>query len=191
MADISSLGNLQHDAPLDLNIYTDVKESSFQLPVKGRYTVRAPESFPASSFSATKAGFLAAQIDPTIVGPTNEGFGLRYIKVSAKSFPRNGSQVSMLGDYLRACGQRGNLDSPQALADAVEATAGSLYQVDLDWRAQNMTTGLEVKGMEKFPSDGNGGHQSWVPDPQDIDAETGKPRRIRARLVISRFIPVA
>lgn len=188
MADISQLGNLQPSEPLDLDTYTDAPESVFRLPKKGRYTVRAPEEFPATAFGATKASVLSVQVDPTIVGPTNEGFQVRYAKVSAKPFQRGGMTVSQLGDYLRACGVRGTIPgTPQAQADAVERTAGIVYEVDLDWRAYHAGTRFQLEGMEKFPSDGNGGHQSWIEHSTEKDEE-GKPLRLRANVYVRRFV---
>lgn len=154
--------------------------------------VRAPEAFPSTAFGATKAGFLSAQIDPVIVGPKHEGFSLRYTKVSAKPFKRGGTTVSQLGDYLRACGvSRVISGDPQEQANAVEATAGTTYQVDLDWRAYNKNTGFNLEGMERFPTDGNGGHLSWIDDPSEKDPDTGKPVRLRANIVVSRFVAAA
>ena len=185
MADISALGQLNSSEPLDLDQYADAKESTFQLPKKGRYTVRAPETF---SFGKTKNGDLSAQVDPTIVSGPHENFTIRFVKASAKPFVRSGQKVSQVGDYLRACGVRGEIPaSPQAIADAVEQTANTVYEIDLDWRAYNTTTGFSLEGMEKFPSDGNGGHQSWVVDPNDTD-ESGNPKRVRANLNVVRFV---
>jgi hypothetical protein len=178
MADLSSLNGLLPAEPLDLDIYPDA-------------TVRAPESFPSTSFGATKAGFLSAQIDPTVVGPSNEGFTLKYAKVSAKPFKRGGMSVSQLGDYLRATGYPNKIGGdPQAQADAVETTANKIYTVELDWRAYNKNTGFTIKGMKNFPSDGNGGHQQYVLDPEDKD-EQGNPVRVWARAEITRFVPAS
>ena len=191
MADISALGNLNSSEPLDFDTYVDAKEG-FTLPPKGRYTVIAPETFPDEAFGATQAGFLSAQIDPTIVGPTGEGITLRFTKVSAKPFKRGTATVSQLGDYLRACGLTGRLSGdPAELASAVSATAGRVYEVDVDWRAYNKNNGYKVEGMTNFPSDGNGGHQSWCEDPTDKDPSTGKPTRLRANLQVKRFVPKA
>jgi hypothetical protein len=181
---ISALGNLAPAEPLDLDTYPDVKESKFQLPKKGRYIVRAPEDLSAA-FGSTQAGHLKAQVDPTIVGPTNEGFQIRFANISAKPYPSG--KASQFGDYLRACGRRGKLSSTQALIDAVAETAGCIYQVDLDWKAYNKVTGMEVKGMENFPVDSNGEPQSWIEDPGDV-GEDGRPKRLRANLEVRRFI---
>jgi hypothetical protein len=191
MADISALGNLQSSEPLDLDMYADAKESTFRLPRKGRYTVKAPDVIPDSAFGATQAGFLKAQIDPTVIGPTNEGFQCRYTSVSAKPFNRSGQQVSQMADYLRACGVRGKIaGDPQALADAVAQTAGLTYEVQLDWRVFNRNTGLSVEGMENFPKDDKGEPQPWITDSGDI-GDDGQPRRLRANVIVSRFYPAA
>lgn len=192
MANISALGNLQSVEELNLNDgqYADQKQSTFVLPPKGEYVLRAPDAFPEAAFGATKAGYLKVQIDPTIVGPTNEGFQLRYQSVSAKTFPRGGAIASQLGDYLRACGYKGAIKSPQDQADAAEATAGTVYNAILDWRVFNSKTGFQLEGMTKFPRNADGSYQSWVEDPGDKD-EQGNPKRLRANLFISRFLPAA
>ena len=189
MADLSSLGNLAPVETLDVDeTYVPAKESTFRLPAKGEYTLRAPESFPTEAFGTTKAGHLSVQIDPTIVGPTNENFQLRFQKVSAKPFERGGVKVSQAGDYLRANGFSGRLTSVQDIADAVEATAGNTYKAQLDWRAYNSQTGFQVEGMEKFPKLEDGSHQSWIEDPTSPEDADGKRTRVPARLFIRRFI---
>jgi hypothetical protein len=191
MADISALGGLQPIETLDLGNYADRKESSFQLPTKGRYTVQAPSSFPAAAFGRTKkTGALSAQVDPTIVGPTNAGFTIRFTKVSATTFKRNGQTVSQVGDYLRACGFNGTLSNEQEIADAVESTAGATYDVKLDWRVYNSRTGFQLEGMERFPKNADGSHQPWVNDPVETNPETGEPVRLRANVVVTEYIPV-
>jgi hypothetical protein len=191
LADISALGELRPIEPLDLENYADNKEFT-SIPKAGRYIVQAPPEFPSAAFGRTKANHFSAQIDPTIVGPTNEGFKLRFIKVSAKAFKRNGKTVSQLTDYLRATGlATGKLADEQALADAIEATANRTYEVDLDWRAYNKDTQYSIEGMERFPSDGNGGHLPFTTDPNAKDPETGEPVRLRAQLVVSRFVPAS
>jgi hypothetical protein len=189
MANISELGNLQ---PIDVvelgNGYADSKESTFQLPAKGEYVLQAPSEFPDAAFGSTKAGYLSAQIDPTIVGPAHEGFTVRFTKVSAKPFKRDGVTVSQAGDYLRACGYSGKLANVQDVADAIESTAGTTYKAVLDWRAYNPRTGFSLEGMERFPKAGDGKYQSWVEDPTEKD-ENGNPVRIRANVNIKRFVP--
>ena len=177
--------------PLDLENYADVKESTFRLPAKGRYQVRAPEGFPSAAFSRTKkTNALSVQIDPTIVGPTNEGFQIRYTRVSATPFKRDNVTVSQLGDYLRANGIAGVIKTEQDLADAVEATASRVYEVDIDWKAYSNKDGIEfkVEGMENFPKNADGTYQSWVTHPRAKDEE-GNPLRVRANLVIDKFVP--
>lgn len=182
---ISELGNLVPVDNLDLDTYADVKDKRFKLPTKGRYTVRAPETF---EFGKTKAGHLKATINPRIVGGEFDNFEIRFASISAKPYERSGGKVSQFGDYLRACGRKGALPgTPQELADAVAATAGQTYSVDIDWKAYNGVTGMEVKGMQNFPTDEEGEPQSWIEDPQDVD-ENGTPKRLRANLEIRRFL---
>jgi hypothetical protein len=188
MADLSHLGGLNQVEQLDFSNYADNKESTFRLPAKGRYTLRAPESFPPAAFTRTKAGALSIQIDPTIVGPTHEGFTVRFTKISAKPFQRDGKTVSQVGDYLRSVGFKGVLADEQSIADAVEASIGSLYEAKLDWRAYNSKTGFSLQGMERFPKNADGTYQSWVEDPTAKD-ENGNPVKVRANLIVDRFIP--
>lgn len=183
MADISSLSQNPVEQ-LDLANYKDVKESTgFVLPEEGVYTLQAPATF---SFKDTKNGDLSATISPSIVGPTNPGFEVRYIDVSAKVFDRDGEKVSWLGDYLRACGFRGRLSTKQEQADAVESTANLQYKAKLVWEAENRRTGFKLKGMKKFPKNEDGTYQSWVEDPTEKD-DQGNPVRVFARLRIDRF----
>jgi hypothetical protein len=135
--DLSALGNLNPIEQLDGANYADNKEKEFRLAPKGTYTLRAPESFPQAAFGRTKAGDLSVQIDPTIVAPTNEGYVVKYQKISAKTFDRGTGKASQVGDYLRACGWKGHLTDVQSVVDAIESTAGVTYQAKLDWRAYN------------------------------------------------------
>lgn len=192
MADLSHLGGLNPVEALDLENYADNKESKFQLPKKGRYTLQAPDNFPPAAFTRTKAGSLQVQVDPTIVGPTNEGFTIRFVKLSSKPFDRSGTKVSIVGDYLRACGFLGRLTDEQAIGDAVESTAGIVYEANLDWRAYSKTTGFSLEGMERFPKLAEGGYQSWIEDPTpNAKDENGNPIRVFANLYIplGGFIP--
>jgi hypothetical protein len=92
----------------------------------------------------------------------------------------------MLGDYLIANGVRTALPNEQAVADAVEATAGRVYDVDLDWEANDYQSGFKVKGMRNFPQNPDGTYQSWVNHPTAKD-EKGDPVKVRAYLNIARF----
>lgn len=190
MADLSALGGLKEVEMLNLNDgeYADAKVSTFRLPTKGEYILRAPDNFPPAAFSRTQKGSLSIAVDPTIVGPTNEGFQIKFTKISATPFKRDGKTVSQIGDYLRATGVKGAISSEQGLADAVESTANRTYKAQLDWRVYNSSTGFSVEGMEKFPKQADGTHQSWIEDPSDIDPETGKPKKLRANVVVKRYL---
>lgn len=169
IADLSHLGGLNPIDTLDLeNTYPATKESTFSLPPKGIYSVRAPETFPQAAFSRTKAGALQIQIDPTIVGPSHEGFVVRFVKISAKTFDRKGTKASQVGDYLAACGWRGVLRTEADIANAVEETANVVYETSLDWRAYNKRTGWSLEGMERFPQNEDGTYRSWVIDPSEV-----------------------
>lgn len=191
MADISLLGELNPVQPLDLSKYKD-QTTGFTMPKSGRYVVKAPDSFLPTAYGKTRNGDLKIEINPTIVGPTNEGFTLRRQSISAKAFDRSGTQVSQVGDYLRALGYTGATPTdPQEIADLVEKTAGSTYEAILDWEANHFASGFSVKGMRNFPTDGKGGYQSWVEHPTEKNSETGEPLRLRANLVISKFVAKA
>lgn len=188
MADISTLAGLAPVEQLDLDNYAVNTRKSFQLPKRGVYTLQAPQAFPEGTFGVSRAGALTAQIDPTIVGPTNEGFTLRYIKVSGKVYKRDGQNVSQIGDYLKAVGVTGVFATPQDLADAVELTAGATYQAELDWRAYGANGLVDIEGQSNFPVDPvSGERQSWVAHPTEKN-EDGTPKRVFANLFIRNFI---
>lgn len=188
MADISILSGLAPVEQIDLDSYPVNQKKSFQLPKRGVYTLQAPAAFPSEAFGVSKAGALTVTIDPTIVGPTNEGYQLRFTKVSAKVYKRNGENVSQLGDYLNACGIKGVFKTPQDLADAAEATANVTFQAELDWRG--FKDGFEIEGMTNFPKNEDGTYQGWVDHPTAKDAE-GRAVRVFANLYIRNFIPMA
>lgn len=193
MADISNL-NLAANEPLNLDDYATIGGGGgSKFPRKGRYTLRAVESFPSEAFGTSKAGALTVQIDPTIVGPTNEGKQMKFTRISAKAFSRGGKSVSQVGDYLKACGVAGSLSNPQAIADAVEQTAGAIFEADLDWRAYGKESDgsvVELDGMENFPVREDGSHIPYV-ESKTVTDETGAPKKFWANLQIQRFHPRA
>lgn len=194
MADLSQLGGLEPTSMLDANTYKTQSTGAFILPAAGRYTLRSPESFPATSFGKTQAGKLSIRIDPTIAGPTSEGLTVRFTNISAKVFQRGSGEASMIGDYLKAVGYQGNIPGdPQALADLVEQTAGAQYEAILEWEARHGGFGgFKLKGMSKFPQNADGTYQSWVNHPTETvlnDAGEKVPLRLRANLVVDRYIP--
>ena len=187
--DISQLGDLAPVKPLDLSVYPDAKGGR-EIPKAGRYTVRAPESFPSTAFGRTKSGGnLSARVDPTILGPTNEGFQVRFTNLSAKVYQRDGKDVSQMGDYLRAFGITEELTGdPQQIADLIAGTANQTYEILGNWEARHLATGFQVKGMANFPPDGNGGFQPWIQHPTEKNAETGEPLRLRANFVVTKYL---
>lgn len=194
MPNLSHLGGLNPIEQLDLDgTYPVAKESTFSLPPKGVYVLQNPDSFPEAAFSATKTGSIQVQIDPTIVGPRNEGFTVKFVKVSAKVFDRNGKKVSQLGDFLKACGFSGSLSTIEDIGNAMDSVAGRTYQAKLDWRSYNKRTGWTLEGMERFPKLADGTYQSWVIDPTEVgkEDENGRQLRVLANLTIpfGGFIP--
>jgi hypothetical protein len=200
-ADISMLGNLRPVEPLDMDSYVDNQEAP-PLPKKGRYTVQAPDKFPQPTFGRSKADALTARVDPIIVGPDSAGYTLKFTNPSAKVYKRQGVNVSQIGDYLRACGIRGKIVDEQSLADAVESTANLTYQVDVDWRAYNKATGFQLEGMDNFMKNDNGEPVPYCIDKGDTEkdengatvfdaAGVAVPKRLRANLYITRYVPAA
>ncbi len=187
MADISQLGALRPIEPLDLENYADNKELS-PIPQAGVYTLQAPDTFPPATRSQ-KSGAILAQIDPKIVGPSNQGYPIRFVKVSAKEFKRGQKPVSQLGDYLRACGVTGRYTTEPELLEALDMTANRTYQAEVDWKVWDKKNQTEILGMEKFPSDGNGGHEPYFYTGEKD--ENGNPIKLRANLTITRFIPAS
>ena len=189
--DISSLG-AQTTQPLDLSIYPEARKRS-GLPRAGTYTVQAPEVFTEESFrTAASSGNLSARVDPTIVGPSNEGYNIRYVNVSATVYQtRDGKDTSQIGQYLQAFGVKEELTGdPQQAANLVTETAGKTAQVYADWVAEHRPTGYKLRGMKNFPTDAAGAPQSCVehPDETVVDAE-GNRLRLRANLEVRRWIP--
>lgn len=194
---MASIGNFNIAPAEPLNLDTDYptvggkKERKF--PNKGRYTLRTTDSFTEESFAPNKANTaLTFAINPTIVGPTNEGYQLKFNsgRISGKVYARKGKQASQLGDYLKACGVTGVVPGdPQAQADLVESTAGMSFEAGLDWRAYDKSTGSSVEGMENFPADGQGGYLPYILSEAELDDE-GNPKRIWANVEIVYFVPL-
>jgi len=206
-ADISALGQLQPVEPLDMDCYPESKGFKPLAPA-GTYLLQAPDAFPPFSdgavnqFGRTQAGALSARIDPKIAEGEFTGTELKFTKVSAKQYKKDGKVASQMGNYLHACGISGKLNDEQAMADAIEQTANLTFRANLDWRAYNSKTKFSVDGMERFPSDGNGGHIPYYDDPTEkqvddqgnpiLDAKgQPKPVRLRAQLQIKGFVPQA
>ncbi|MCA1841476.1 MAG: hypothetical protein LC723_14340 [Actinobacteria bacterium] len=186
MADISSLGNIVSAEPVDLS---GLVPAGPGFPRAGRYVLQVPEDLGfEGTFSTTKAGHLSAEINPVIVGPTGEGFKVRFVKMSAKTYERKGKSTSQIAEFLAACGVRGTLTGdPSQTVDAVLSTAGRRFEAQLDWRAWNKATQTETEGMENFPQDGAGNYLPYVLDETNLD-ENGKPTRIRANINVRYFV---
>jgi hypothetical protein len=185
MPEISALGELKAIEPLDLTNYVDNKRSEFKLLPKGEYDVQAPEKF---DYSRTAKQDLSIDVSPKVL---ESGMQLKYVRISAKQWKdKDGATKSQVGDYLRAFGKRDRLTTEQEVSDAVESTANLTYKVFLDWEANHSKTRFRVKGMSNFPKLADGSFQQWVEHPSEKN-EDGTPLRLRANLVVSRYIPLA
>lgn len=192
MADISGLGSLQPVEQLDLGNYAENKPKSFQLAPKGRYTLQAPASFPTEAYTRSKSGALNIQIDPKIVGGPADGTVVKFQRISAATWKRDGKAVSKVGDYLKAIGSNATLTNEQDIADAVEATANLTYDAILDWKAGGYGKAIDVEGMEKFPKNEDGSYQSWIEHPTEtitLNNGTVAPKRVFANLYVRDFVP--
>lgn len=194
MADISALGTLKSTAPLDLPIYQSARPSK-PFPKAGRYTARTPENFPPESFGESKAGFLTADVSPTIVGGEYDGYKIPYTRVSAKTWTnRDGVDESQLGRYLKAAGVNEVVSGePQDQADAVATTANQLITIDVDWVARYGPSNWELKGMKNFPHQADGTPNRFVSldgkdgRPNIMDPITKEAQTVRAFLEVTRF----
>lgn len=199
MADLSHLGDLVPSEAIDLDALTPVKASGSggrPVPPPGRYTVRAPESFPATSFGRSKAGALLSQIDPTVVGGDFDGYNIRFVKVSAKPFQQRrkidgvekSETTSQVAQYLKACGQRGTMPTmPQDIANAVERTAGQLYEIETDWKVWDKFSQVEYtlrENPDMFAKDDAGNALPFI----TVKDSDGNDFRLRANVEITRFI---
>ena len=191
--DISALGNLAPVAPLDLSVVPPQQEKkSFSFPQAGVYEVRAPESFPSEAFTPTQAGSWGARVDPTVVGPTNEGFEVKYQRIYPTVYtdPRTGLETSSVAKYLQAFGITEKLDgTAQQAIDLIASTAGQTAKAYLNWEIDHRATGFKLRGAKNFPMVG-GVRQSWVEHPDEsVKGEDGQRLRLRANAVISSWIP--
>lgn len=186
--------NIAPTDTVDISTAYPVRTGS-RFPNKGWFTLRTTDAFTTESFVPNKAGTaLTFQIDPTIVGPTNEGYQLKFNsgRISAKTYQRTdrsgkSATVSQLSDFLKAAGYTGSVPGDaQSQADLVEQQAGKPFEALLDWRAYDPSTAKEIKGMQNFPSDGNGGYVPYLLSETQTD-DDGKPKRIWANLEIVRF----
>lgn len=195
MAEIGNYSITPTDT-VDIGSTYPMKAPGRKFPSKGWYTLRTTDAFTEESFVPNKANTaLMFQIDPVIVGPTNEGYQLKFSsgRISAKTYQRTDKAtgksvtVSQLSDYLKASGYTGSVPGDaQSQADLVEQQAGKTFDALLDWRAWDPATQKEISGMENFPSDGAGGYQPYVLSDTQTD-DSGNPKKIWANLEMVRF----
>lgn len=215
--DISALGNLTPSQPLDLSNYPTSKlpdrpaKAPFSLLPTGEYVLRAPDAFSGEAFSKTQKGTLAVAFDAPVVAATTPGVTIpdntvvRFIRASATTFPREvGGTVqlaSFMADLVKSAGITGTFPavddngSAQAQADMVASIAGRTFKAKLDWEARDRKfgSGINVKGMYKFPKREDGTFQPYFElDGKDgrieVKNERGYPERVWANLTVTSFI---
>lgn len=209
--DISALGQLAPSQPLDLRDYPTSKlperpaKAPFSLIPAGEYVLRAPDTFSGEAFNKTQKGSLAIAFDATIVGPTGEGTPVRFIRASASTFPRevNGTVklASFMADLVKSAGIEGEFPgvdengSAQAQADMVCQVAGRTFKAKLDWEARDRKygSGINVKGMYKFPKRDDGTYQPYFElngkdGLPEVKNERGYPERVWANLIVTGFV---
>jgi len=190
---VSDLNNLLPSQPVDLGA---LAPSRPRFPRAGRYILQVPEGLTfEDTFSQTQAGYLAAEINPTIVGPSSEGYEVRYVKVSAKDYqqkdfrdPSKVTTTSQMAQLASACGITGTFPGePDQQVNIILQTAGRQFEAVLDWKAYNKRTGVETLGMANFPTDDVGNPLPYIVDEDDKDPG-GNAVRYRARIFVKRFI---
>ncbi|MGE3341539.1 MAG: hypothetical protein AB7J46_06620 [Candidatus Altimarinota bacterium] len=190
--DISSLGTLNPVQPIDLSIVPEAPaKKEFSFPKAGVYEVRAPESFPLEAFSLTQSGNLGARVDPTILGPSNEGYEVRFQRIYQTVYtdPRTGLETSGIAQYLQAFGVAEKLDGTgEQAANLIASTAGQTAKAYINWEIDHRESGFKLRGMKNFPKDENGNYQPWI-DSEDVKDENGNPKRLWARAVVTKWIP--
>ena len=196
--DISALGALEPTQPIDLSQPVEKPKSTGTFPRAGRYTVRVPEQFTVDptmsqpgTIGKTKAGVLAARVDPTVVGPANEGYQIRFTNISAKVWQRDGKDTSQVAQYLQAFGIKDELSGePEQTAGLIADTANQTADVYADWVVEHRPSGYKLIGMRNFPVDETGTHRPWVEHPdENLKGEDGQRLRLRARLEVRRWLP--
>lgn len=190
--DISSLNNLNPSEPVDLSA---VAPKGPRFPRKGVYTLQLPETITLEdNFSETQSGNLAVEIDPVIVGPSSEGFQVRYVKASAKTYPTTDFKTkqkyttSQMAELAASAGIHSFPGDPREQVEIICSLAGAQVRAQLDWRAKNKRTGEVIEGEENFPKNALGEPQPWIEDAEDQDPD-GKNIRYRARIYVKRFYP--
>lgn len=167
MADVAQTNLIEPDE-IDFENYQEGGGGqSFAPPPEGKYLGKAP-IFTADSFGATQAGYLKVAIDPIeIVGPTGQGYKLKYSSLSAKKYSnREGNQII---DFLRACGSPTRPKTNDEYKSAVKLCSGKVFEFGLVWEAYNKDTKETTKGEQNFPPDPQdpSKRQSWVKDEFD------------------------
>lgn len=176
MADVGQFALLEPEAIDYENESTGGGGQNYAPPVEGRYTGKAPffkdngsgQITPDNHFGATQAGYLKVAVEPIeIVGPTGQGYNIRFSSLSAKKYSnREGNQII---DFLRACGNPARPKTNDEYKSAVKMCSGKLFDFALVWEAYNKDTQETTKGEQNFPPDPQDStkHQPWIQDAFD------------------------
>jgi len=188
--DLSNLKLVEEDIQIaDDATYADA--TGFPPPIpEGTYTFiqGKPE------FAATDKGYLSANMTQTVASGEFEGRTLNFDRVSAKPFQRQGVNVSMMTDHLRAVYPVGaperSARTNQDKAAAIEAAEGKAFKAVVKWDGyckhaeteQEGKPAFTVNGARNFPANGNGKPAESMTCPT-----CGKAVEARAR--VDRRIP--
>ena len=164
--DIVQLGSLAEPDPIGWDEYEgDAGAGTFSLPPEGVvYTGSVPQEV---GIGKTQANILKLVVAPVIIsGPTHEGFEIRYGgEFSATKYKKR--KGTPAGDFVRSAGViQHDLKTNADYVDAAAQTQGGQFQFTIQWRGRCKSCSWKVEGMRNFPSDGNGGYQSWQKCPQ-------------------------
>lgn len=180
---------------MDWNNYDTGPKSSAPPQAKGadgryiQYFAQLPNSIPEEAFKKTQAGNLMVTLDPvTLVnnGAGVDGYKVRFARASAKKYTnRDGKEIeaSQMGNLLMATGAAKSLN-PQTedqYKAAVQASAGAIIPVFLEWSAYDNQAKVEV--VSKYDQfEGAPGAKSPV-----VPAPDGQ-RKLVARAEIKSFL---
>jgi len=128
------------------------------LPPKGEYTLTPTKL----EVGRTSEGYLQVIVDVTVTDPGKpwDGFLSRFNRFNTKKWPNR--EGNGLGDYLRAHGIAGPLETDAQYEAAAQATLNRPFRGVLDWEIYDSATGFKLKGYENFPTDAQGQKVSRV-----------------------------
>ena len=134
----------------------------------GRYTGRVPDKV---QIEADDEGFIKVILDPIQIVDAPAGFRdqVRFERLSSR--PRTMGRLkgtSRLTDFLLATGTEPvRSEDPEAWVQAIESTAGQLFDFFVDWRAYDKETEeVLADSYDDFPMNGDGNKQGYMVNPK-------------------------